>query len=162
MLNVPGGWGLSKWSPTRSFCKVLFGGTLPATCSQLPQPQNTPALGTKPVRVQGCHSIPAQYVLRRTESECVFCSFCFHPIIWTGVYSELQSCGWFVFSVSFYYNLFHFHIDVYMLCWDVFFMGYCRAWSKFPCVTRWVLFTHSFLVLHSGSWSLIFSIVVCI
>ena len=70
--------------------------------------------------------------------------------------------GGLFFSVSFYYNLFHFHIDVYMLCWDVFFMGYCRAWSKFPCVTRWVLFTHSFLVLHSGSWSLIFSIVVCI
>ena len=54
--------------------QVLLGGTLPATCSQLPQPQDTPALGTKPVRLQGCDSSPAQYVLRGTESECLFYS----------------------------------------------------------------------------------------
>ena len=34
--------------------QVHHGGTLPATCPQLPQPQDTPALGPKLIRLQGC------------------------------------------------------------------------------------------------------------
>jgi len=115
-----GGWTLGALQTVPN--QVFLGGTLPATCPQLPQPQDTPALGTKPVRLQGCDTSPAQYVLRRRESECLFCSVfvpSFRPII-PGVYSELQSSGCFVFSFSFYYNLFNFYIDVYMICWGFF------------------------------------------
>ena len=121
--------------------QVHFGDTLPATCSQLPQPQDTPALGHKPVRLRGYGTSPAQYVLRRIESEFLFWLFCFYSIIWTGVYSELQSCGCIVFSFSFYPKLFHFYIGVYMICWG-FSLQVNTECGKFPCVTRWVLVTY--------------------
>ena len=43
--------------------------------------------------------------------------FCFHPIFWTGVHSELQPCGCFDFSFSFYCKLFCIYVGVYVICW---------------------------------------------
>ena len=39
-----------------------------ATCSRLTQPQDTPTMGPKPVRLQGCDSSLGHYGLREIES----------------------------------------------------------------------------------------------
>ena len=127
--------------------QVHFGGTQPAICSQLPRSQDPPASGPKPARLPGCDTSPDQWVLRGRESGLLFNFFCFHPIIWTGVYSELQSCC-FVFSFSFYHRLFHIDISVYR------FLG--------GFLYRLIECGVSFLVIHGGPWSLTLSIVVCI
>ena len=57
--------------------QIHRGGTLPATYPQLPQPQDTPSLGPKPVRLQGYDTSPAQYFLREIESEFLFHFFLF-------------------------------------------------------------------------------------
>ena len=44
-----------------------------ATCSRLTQPQDTPTMGPKPVRLQECDACPAHYGLTGTES--AFSSF---------------------------------------------------------------------------------------
>ena len=100
------------------------------------------SLGNQTSQAPGMWHQPSSVCPEKNRVRMSFLFFLFssHRLNW--VYSELQSCGWFVFSVSFYYNLFHFHIDVDMICWDVFFIGYCRVWSKFPCVTQWVLVTN--------------------
>ena len=131
--------------------QVLLGGTLPATCSQLPQPQDTPALGTKPVRLQGCDTSPAQDVLRGTESECLFYSV-FVPsfeLEYTVNYSLLDVLFFPFPSITTCF------ISTQMYIWFVgvfFFIGYYRACSKFPCVTQWVLVTYfinSSVILHA-------------
>ena len=52
--------------------QVHRGGTLPATCPQLPQPQDTPALGPKLIRLQGCDTSSGHYGLRGIESAFPF------------------------------------------------------------------------------------------
>ena len=55
------------------------------------------------------------------------------------MHSELQPCGCFDFSFSFYCKLFCIYVGVYVIYCFFFFIDYCRVWSTFPCVTQWVL-----------------------
>ena len=59
------GWGLCRGQQA---LQVRCGDTLPATCSQVPQPQDTPALVPKPIRLQGCDISSGHYGLRGIES----------------------------------------------------------------------------------------------
>ena len=61
--------------------QVHRGGTLPATCPQLPQPQDTPALGPKLIRLQEYDTSPGYCVLREIESLFLFCFYCFYLLI---------------------------------------------------------------------------------
>ena len=110
------GWGLCRGEET---FPVHFGGTLRAPCSELPQSQDTPALGHKPIWLQGCDTSPGHYGLRVRiifyfflllsyhlnwnyffESQNYFFPFSFSAFIlsfeleYTG---ELQSCWYFCF-----------------------------------------------------------------
>ena len=60
LLLVSGGWGLYR---REEILQVHFGGTLPVTSYQLPQPQHIPSLGHKPVWLQGCDISPGHYCL---------------------------------------------------------------------------------------------------
>ena len=55
------GWGLCRGQQA---LLVHCGGTWPASCPQVPQPQNTPALVHKPSRLQGWDTSPDGYGLR--------------------------------------------------------------------------------------------------
>ena len=61
--------------------QVHCGGILPAPCSQVPQPQDTPDLGTKPINLQVCDTSLGHCVLRDVELAFLFHFFCFYPII---------------------------------------------------------------------------------
>ena len=47
----------------------------------------------------------------------------------------------FWFFLFFLRKLFHIYVGVYVISWGFFFIGYCRMWSTFLCVTQWVLAT---------------------
>ena len=122
------------------------GTSLPATCSQLALPQDTPALAPKPAGLQGCGTA-SHRALRGIALGYPFCFICFHPFIWTGAYRWITVLC-FVFSFSFYDKLFRFYTDVYMICQGFSLIGN-EGVSVFPSVTWW-------------SWPLVLSVVVFI
>lgn len=128
------GWGLCRGEET---FPVHFGGTLRAPCSELPQSQDTPALGHKPIWLQGCDTSPGHYGLRVRIIFSFFLLLSYH-LNWN-IQVNYNLVGIFVFFLSKLSQLVHFHIDVHMFFGGVLFpIDYYRMLCMFPCVTYWV------------------------
>ena len=85
------GWGLCRGQQA---LLVHCGGTWPASCPQLPQPQDTPALVHKPSRLQGWDTSPDRYGLRGIESAFLLPYFSVFTLWFKLEYiGELQFCG---------------------------------------------------------------------
>ena len=141
---ISGGWRLCKGQEA---LQVHFVGTLPATCSQLPQPQDTPAQEPKAIRLQGCDTSPCHYGLRGV----VIFLKCFYPIIWLALY------WWVTFLWDlcfFFFNLMQLDPVLHRCIYVVWGGGIFPCGLLQSCI--------SFLVLHSGSWWLILQVAACI
>ena len=119
LLPVSGGWGLCR---KEEILQVHFGGTLPATCSQLPrtwtlQPWDASQSGSRDVT-------PARSLLPGGNKVSIFFSV-FNQLFELEYLSELKSCFYFCFYFFFpLFNLLqlvHFHIDAYVF-WEVLFL----------------------------------------
>ena len=113
--------------------QVHRGGTLPATCPQLPQPQDTPALDPKLIMLQEYDTSPGHCVLREIESLFLFWFCCFYLIIWTRVHRWMT-----VLWVAFFPSTTTSFTSINP-CWVSFHIGYYRVWNKCPCVMQWIL-----------------------
>ena len=116
LLPVSGGWGLYR---REEILQVYFGGTLPATSYQLPQPQHTPSLGHKPIWLQGCDTSPGYPGLRGTLLAFVFCCFLLNLIfMYVGVELIYQWCLFWVLSNPIHLYR-HMYVSVTLYLWTL-------------------------------------------
>ena len=92
-------WSLGSLQRARDTPGPLWRNT-PCTCSQFPQPQDTPALVPKPIRLQGCDTSPGHLWPQGNRISISLPYFSVFTLWFELEYiGELQSCGFF-FSFS--------------------------------------------------------------